>query len=290
MNTWSEIACQHGHEAQDHHMQLVTVDLSMPHGYKNLTPIPAELAKSFQMHVWDAAPHGKHPVAREDRRYCPAHDAVSETILSHRIWEPQASAFTLAVCDDPSKGIVLDFGAQIGWFSLLAASRGMTVAAFEADRHNADLLYQNAHLNGWESLVHVFHERIGPDWELYDNKPDAPGTRPSTAYDWIRLAKIDVEGAEPEVIEGIWPAIHDQAVDYLVMEVSPVFHDRYGELVARLMDAGYEAFLPPEPQDPPAVIKKPKDALAYQLPRNGVEDRIAGWHQELVYFKRQGLD
>ncbi len=272
MRSWGEIACRRSHE---HTRRRVTVDLAQRHGYLDLAPVPARLARRFEMMVWDPV---MHPV--DGGPYCPAADAVSETIVNQRIWEPTETILTLAACcaahDD---SLVVDFGAQLGWFSLLAASCGLDVDAIEADPENARLLAASCELNGWSDSVSVTVQRI----------TEASGPilmRP------IALAKIDVEGSERDAVAMLRPSIEAGLVDHLLIEVTPLFADYYGGLVADLVEQGYRAWrLPPKNVPPFRMMFLPEDLEPWRisdLPRAELVALVDSWRQEMVWFSRPG--
>ncbi len=227
------------------------------------------------MHVWDSQRYQEDGAA-----YCPAHDVVSETITSHGVWEVRETILTLAVCEAEANGILIDFGAQVGWFSMLAASCGRVVLAVEADAENVRLLRRNARQNGWEDLIAVSHQEI------------SGSTRPLSSAGPIRLAKLDIEGAECHAIRMLWPAITAGLVDHLLVEVSPVFADYYPRLVADLIGVGFEVYLLPPKDHPPRDVYPPTDALApWRLDRQDPEmlaRTVAGWRQENLWFRRPG--
>lgn len=266
MTAWSEIRCQRDHTPEQHVAQRTHVDLGRPHGYADLCPIPHLLARSFSMEVWNPR---VHPV--DGGPYCPAHDAVSETIVSHHIWEPRETVIALTVmASAPEGSVVVDMGAQLGWYSLLGLSFGLMVEAWEADTANLDLLQQSAQVNGWGHLLSAVHERIGPS------------TPPAPAEPRIRFAKIDLEGAEDEAIRVLWPAIEAGMLDFLLMEVSPVFADYYPELAQRILDAGYRAWRLPPKRVPPVRLDALPGGLVPWVPA------MIDPHQEDVIFQREG--
>lgn len=271
MSAWESIGCQRGHVV--HASRVVHVDLAARHGYLDCCPVPARHARSFDMAIW---PPEDYPV--DGLAYCPAHDAVSETIVSHRIWEPRETVLALhAFAGAAPKQMFVDMGAQLGWFSLLAASAGLRVAAFDADPENLRLLRASADLNGWADLIDTYETRIGPSTTV---------AVPSE----IRLAKLDLEGAEVDGIRMLWPSIEAGLVDHLLIEISPVFKpgDHYPRLLRSLVDVGYRAFLLPPKRRPPIELDDPEHALGpYELVGQ-FEEQVAGWHQEDVWMIRDG--
>lgn len=271
MTAWTRIACTRGHDR--HTTRRVQIDLGgRAHGYRDFAQVPRRYARKFAMEVYDPR---VYPV--DGGSYCPAHDAVSATIVSHGIWEPQETILTLTVCEGDAPGEVLDFGCQVGWYSLLALSAGRTVTAFDADRENLKLLDQSAQINGWSERLAFQETRINESSHLLHGSPH------------IRFAKIDVEGAEDQVIRILWPLIENGMVDHMLIEVSPVFDDYYGDLVARIIDVGYDALLLPPKGQPSWSLSNPaEDLQPGRLDRAGIEATVNGWHQENLWFVRHG--
>lgn len=260
---WPEIACQRGHDTHD--SKVVEVTLGLPHGYHDFPQIPYRFARGYEMVVFDWAKY------RDDGPWCPGASVESEAIAELGVWEPRESIVALGVFESADPGsFFVDFGAHIGWYSLLAASSGLEVLAWECDPEPLRLLKRSAFLNGWK--IRTRGTRI-----TAETKP-----MPRTA---IRLAKLDIEGAEEHAIWVLLPSIRAGLVDHILMEVSPVFADYYPELVASLIRGGYEAYrfhdkaIPPHPLDDPA-----RDLIPLV---GDVEAEVASWHQESVWFKRE---
>jgi FkbM family methyltransferase len=117
---------------------------------------------------------------------------------------------------------VLDIGANIGIYTLLAAKRGGRVFAIEADPENARKLRQNVKLNGFDGRVTVY-EIAASDCErtlaLYRNPANSGGTSvrdnglqpfmvPAGTIDSLPLppidiCKMDIEGAEQSALLGM---------------------------------------------------------------------------------------
>lgn len=281
MSGWPEIACRRGHA--EHATRTVHVDLAH-HGYHDYPQVPAHLVKEFGMVVYDPK---IHPV--DGGPYCPAHDAVSATIVSHGIWEPAETIFVLEACRtaEPDQ-IVVDVGAQLGWFSCLAAASGLDVYAYDADAVNLANLEWTALENGWNGVVeerriHLRYARIGVDEAFL---PIAP----------TRLVKIDVEGAEDKAIEWLDPLLSADLVDFMLVEVTPVFETGYyPDLVCDLVCRGFDPYLLPRKSDPPAEMDDPFGLGAFgsllPLPTDPAElaPLVASWNQENVVFARRGL-
>lgn len=262
------LGCQRGHDSHAKHW--AHIDLGGPTGFADLTPIPHRLARSFDMLVYD----------RDDTPgpLCPATDAVSEMIDVHGVWEPQGT--TLALTIIRAGDYVVDFGCQVGWYSLLALSAGAQVFAIDADAESFGMLIDAAEKNGWDRRFDGCVMTI------------EPGTRPLAPNADIRFAKIDVEGSEEHAVRMLWPNIMRGLVDHIQMECSPIFGPGYPELVEQIIAAGYHAFTMPAKGYPPVDLSDPATALApYRLdllPRKLRMGKVANCGQMDVWFQREG--
>lgn len=266
MRAWPSIACQRGHET--HETKLAEVMLAGQSGYKDYPPIPARIARRFEMMVfnWRSYPVGES--------YCPGCDAVSETIDLIGIWEPRETILALTVFESaPAGSVFLDLGAQIGWFSLLAASARLDTISVDADAEPLRLLSESAKRNGWHGMVHPWQMRIDAETPVL---PAAP----------YRLAKLDLEGAEFDGIRILWPSIVAGLVDHLLIEVSPVFSDGYPELVTSIIRADYRAYMLPGKAIPPHRLDDPeRDLMPLEVKHIG--PALASWSQEMMWFRRE---
>jgi FkbM family methyltransferase len=120
-----------------------------------------------------------------------------------------------------SGATVLDVGANIGVFTLLAAKRKAHVFSIEADAKNASALRRHISLNRFNSRVKVFEMAAGDseaNLSLYRNETNSGGStlvgagagipvqsRPIDSLDLppIDVCKIDVEGFESRVLKGM---------------------------------------------------------------------------------------
>lgn len=267
MHLWPEIRCR-SHTA--HVTKTVTVSLGGPTPYHDYTSIPMRLARSFKMEIYDWERYAG------TEGYCPGNDAVSETIDKLGIWEPRETVLALHVLTS-QPGHVLDMGAQLGWFSLLALSAGCSVHAYDADPDNLRALEVSALAQPRAKIV-TRELRIGPDTEpMYPRR--------------VRFAKLDLEGAEDEAVRMLWPTIEAGLLDHMLIEVSPCFADYYPDLMVNLVDAGFRVYLLPPKSTPPHEIDDPERDLApWRLDTLSTPDlraRVASWTQEDVWLRRE---
>jgi hypothetical protein len=275
MVEWPMIECQRGHT--EHSTKRVYVGVGGPTPYFDLPPIPERFTREFDMYVYSWHNY------RDSQGYCPAADTVSETIDLLGVWEPAETTLVLAACTAAwiadRSAVFVDIGSQLGWFTLLAASCGLHTVAYEADAVNAETLGRSMKLNGWGDRVDIIEERIGPNTETL------------TGGERIAVAKIDVEGAEPDAVRMLWPLIEAGRVDNLLIEMSPCFHDGYPKLAADLIGVGYRMHMLPGKKTPPDRFERFPDDLnpgrnldLGKLAPPVLAEMIAGWHQENVWF------
>lgn len=266
MTTWPTIGCQRG--CDTHYTRWVDINLAR-HGYADLTPIPPRFQHRFTMSVWDPK---MHPV--DGGAYCPAHDAVSETLVSHGVWEPRETVAAL-LSIERFTGAVVDMGAQLGWYSILGLIAGRNVVAFEADPLNAEALGESVDLNNLPAdRLTIHHYRIDAD------------TKVLPVMD-VAFAKIDLEGAERDGVRILWPSIEASRVGAIMVEVSPVFDSYYPDLVCGLIESGYDAHLMPPKAHPPHVIRHLSDLPRLDGTTADIMTTVEGWHQEDVLFVRR---
>lgn len=139
--------------------------------------------------------------------YCSGKDEISKGIQSDGAWERQESrlVWDFLKTGDNTSSVVLDFGAHIGWYSMLATSLSYETLAIDAGPEHLELL-------GWNVRGDVVTCR---GW-IDENKPVIPakGVR-------VRLLKVDVEGMENEALRICGDLFAATLVDSVLMEVNP---------------------------------------------------------------------
>jgi FkbM family methyltransferase len=156
---------------------------------------------------------------------------------------------TKLFCDLVRPGMtVVDVGANFGYYTLLAAAGTRTdahVHAIEADPHNFELLEKNIELNGYEHIVKTyrraalntrrevtlrqFRNHFGSNG-IFCN-PEDPRLTGSVQVQAVPLdelietpvdlVKIDAEGSEPLIFDGMREMIRRSPGIQILMEFSP---------------------------------------------------------------------
>lgn len=157
---------------------------------------------------------------------------VSRCIREQGVWEPYETALAVALL--PAGGVFVDVGANIGYFSIIAARRvgpGGQVFAFEPGPDNIRLLQLSAARNGLDDRVHAVQAGLAAEAgggrlflsasNLGDHQIFATDeSRASTSIrllngadylgsklDRIDLLKIDTQGSEYGVLMGLMPLL-----------------------------------------------------------------------------------
>jgi hypothetical protein len=177
--------------------------------------------------------------------------------------------------------LVLDFGANAGWFSVIAASFGHRVVAFEAEGENVKLLARNASQNGYAHLITPVHVWIGV------HTPQLPGDRED-----VEFLKMDIECHEDDGMRMCAKLFESRRVRYALVEISPCCGNGayYPDLVEWLGACGYDMFDMPDKlnayrddysHDPLAAIRR------RQVQPGTVRQYLAPVHQTNMFFVRK---
>jgi FkbM family methyltransferase len=208
-----------------------------------------------------------------------ADDPVSQTLARGEY--PDTHLFHLLRELLPSGGRVMDVGAHIGTFSLLAAAAGYEVLAVEASASNAALLRESVAANGWSNL-HIAEVAIsdepgilrfsafGPYGHVFTEENNMPSIEIEAAtvdgvlerfhWDRVDFIKMDIEGSEVKALRGMRKALAARPTPCLFYESNGHTLNFYGETPRRLKQAVSEMgltsylaregrFLPVEPED-----------------------------------------
>ena len=167
----------------------------------------------------------------------PRDTEISAHIAVDGSWEPETTKLVKKLLRPDS--FVVDVGANIGWFTFISAKRASIVHAFEPEPLNYSLLARSVALNSFKNVVlrqlcisdhegtaelHL-SEYTGRHSIVWggERKVVVRCTTLDRLFptETIDLLKIDVEGAEPEVILGAKRIIQQKRVRHVIMEWNP---------------------------------------------------------------------
>ena len=172
---------------------------------------------------------------------------ISRYIREQGIWEPYETSLVLSMLQPGD--VFVDVGANIGYFSVLAAcvvGEGGAVFAFEPDPDNFRLLRANVALNGFQQQVVTVEAGLADscrDGQLFlsehnlgDHQIYASGesrvSLPVTLYNGSRylgdklqrldVLKVDTQGSEYEVMAGLLPLLQQlPSMPRIIIELTP---------------------------------------------------------------------
>lgn len=200
---------------------------------------------------------------------CDLRDFVQRTIFYFGVWEPDIS-HTIERSLGPGD-VFVDIGANIGYDTLLAASRvgsDGSVVAIEASPRTFALLRDNIALNRWTNIRAVnvaVSDRPGrlELFEPYEGNIGAITTLASRGgrslgvvealplgsiltpgeVARVRLIKLDVEGAEPAILRCLIDdlALFPSTLE-IVVEASPHDDPSWNDIFSRLRASGFVAY------------------------------------------------
>lgn len=164
---------------------------------------------------------------------------VSAVIGGLGFWEPKATYLFRSLLRDAR--LVVDVGANIGWYTLLSARSGAEVYSFEPEPFSYNLLTKSIRAN-WYS-VHAFPYAIGDRngfaaltlsdsdnkgthslvYSVGGEKLDVPVRTLDSVFpsNTIDLLKIDAEGSEPQVILGARELLKEKRIKHIILEWNP---------------------------------------------------------------------
>lgn len=172
---------------------------------------------------------------------------VSRALREEGVWEPFETELLRRNLKPGDR--VLDVGANIGYFSLLSAAcvgEEGRVYAFEPEPQNFALLEENIALNGYQGRITPCRAALGSapgtgrlylspdnfgDHQLHEETPgrDSVPVALAVGAEWFRgresrldLVKVDVQGAEYEVVQGLFPLLSASSPGLrILLELTP---------------------------------------------------------------------
>jgi FkbM family methyltransferase len=219
---------------------------------------------------------------------------------------------------------LVDVGAHLGTFALAAAALECRVVAFDASVTNVRLLRTAVAYNGFDDRVDVIHAAAaatsgtvafrdnGPYGEVAVTETPANGARPAEPVPAVRVddvlaelgvevldvLKLDVEGYELEVLDGLERALAAAPPPWVVFESNGPALGRRGRTIRELKEAlsgfGYSLFLidrlSPGRLIPVSVGDVQTEGAADYLAARGDRTMLAPWRVAEPLNERQVVE
>lgn len=213
--------------------RTATIRIASPHIWDDLPPIPDRFNIGWEMEV---LPEGE--IAR----------ACSDALVEHGMWEPAQTLAMLYVFEQlPDHGLI-DCGANVGYYSMLADAVGLRSVAIEEDPEIFEVLLANTNAasmrRGWITASPL-------QWTI-DGSP-----LPINLYDGRLIIKIDLEGQDLLALQSLCMEMDN--VDAVLIELSPIFNDTWRDAVNFLYSSGLIGALVPVKSDPPPKFESLTD-------------------------------
>ena len=178
-------------------------------------------------------------------------DYISSVIKKYGIWEPN---ITYHILNLDCSGIFVDIGANIGYYSLIASKKYAQVYAFEPIPDNINKLHKSININKITNIMPiekaisdiddsileltVFPTNMGGSRDIHDTintsikhmdqyKINNIHTITFDSFvkkygiNTIDLIKVDVEGAELHVLNGMKESFQNKCIKHIIIELSP---------------------------------------------------------------------
>jgi FkbM family methyltransferase len=202
----------------------------------------------------------------------PGRDVLAREIsLGH--YQMLPAHFRVLLDSLPAGATIVDLGAHLGTFTLAAAANGFEVIAVEASAQNVSALHQSIAANGFTNVKvapvavsdHAGSVRFVEDGAWGRITTDSLGgplvevralTLPAILEELgvtrVDAIKMDVEGAEPNVVAGMRTLARRPDAPMIVFENNPhtlrIAGSSANDLLHGFARAGYQLFLIEEPR------------------------------------------
>jgi FkbM family methyltransferase len=186
---------------------------------------------------------------------------VQKTIKETGHWAPEESFVMSQVLKQSPKGTVIDVGANTGYFSLIALSLGHDVVAIEANSVHKQYVDESLRVNNFESRRCRYIEAFVSDNDspvLFDGWTGHDGIlteKNAKMIDTVAIRdlasecvfmKVDVEGAEPDVLRSAQPYLKAGKFPYIMFEITYIINKKLDQcqvdMLYDLTKAGFNIY------------------------------------------------
>lgn len=190
------------------------------------------------------------------------HGDLKHNYISHILKELYIEKVYEPYLTGKSDLTMVDMGAHIGLFTSYALPHAKKIYCFEPDANNFEALTKNKKSNGWKN-VHLHRKAItgsGKPIRLYHSSNPTAHTIvrgdendselvqswtisdffEQTGEKWVDFIKLDIEGAEFEVLCGLHFEKHSDKIGMIIGEMHDWAGRNYNQLKWSLVDNGFK--------------------------------------------------
>lgn len=238
------------------------------------------------------------PMVDEPRDTPMGFKLIGDPAMEKGLFEPVETEIVRSILDNVE--VVVNVGANIGYYCCLALRRGKHVVAFEPMSGNLRHLYKNIMANGWTDRIEIFpmalSDRVGVI-EIFGGRTGASLVKgwadtperyveivPTSTLDNILgsrfqgrkcLVLVDIEGAEKLALEGATSFLSAEPRPVWMVEIAITAHQPKGTTINPHLlptfeifwERGYEAWTADEsmrlvlPAEVEAIVESGEDTL-----------------------------
>jgi FkbM family methyltransferase len=230
----------------------------------------------FQMFIPDVNIHESYPGGN-----------VQMEIMKNKVWAVDETNIMNKILQR-QKGLVIDVGANTGYFSFIGLKNGCQVVAIEPNPIHSQYFYKTIEINNFnpEMITHlemfvstqkkdyIFDGWTGNDKLISHNANDLYQVKTIGLNDICSdclFLKIDVEGNEPDVIRSASSLLENNKIKYIMFELTYMMNNAVDsenvEMLEILINHGFTLF-----EIEPNILKEISD----------IQTKVAKWEHE--YF------
>jgi FkbM family methyltransferase len=184
---------------------------------------------------------------------------VQTYIMNKNVWAEDETAILVTILN-MSKGVVIDVGANTGYFSFIALSKNCPVISFEPNTVHTPYFMETLKLNNFGADIshhELFvssssNEVMFDGWTSYKGICDVSKTYSvkTVSLDSVcsecLFLKVDVEGFEPDVFKSAKNLLSNAKVPYIMFEITYIISDKLDteqvNMLYSLEEYGYDLY------------------------------------------------
>ena len=159
-------------------------------------------------------------------------DIISYCLETDKCWEPFQTEITTEILKNRPKGVFMDIGCQLGYYSILSSIIGVKTISIDSCGYFLDILKQTIKINNLQN-INVIDKNVDSTFDMNDYV---------SSDDFISLMKIDIEGSEHYIIDSLDILFEREKIQNLIIEISPKLNNTYENICRKLNSYGFNIY------------------------------------------------